>query len=105
MRAGSVDGTRRQTSASVAIRPPVWPVMATVKSPSSRAFARAAQTFLLFPEVEIPTNTSPGWAESFNLPFEHFVVTPVIGDGGQDRSVGGKGDGRKGATRLAEASD
>ena len=58
-RAVSFDAMHTVASAMAAAAPPPAPVNATVKAPNSRAFRNAEQTFLLFPDVEIPITTSP----------------------------------------------
>ncbi len=63
MRAVSFDGMQMLASAIFAICPPVSPVRATVNAPVRLAASSAAQTFLLFPEVEMPTTTSPAEQE------------------------------------------
>src|SRR6266478_8773742 len=59
MRAVSFDGIRNDSWAIMAMAPPSTPVNATVNAPSFPAASSARQTFLLLPEVEMPTNTSP----------------------------------------------
>ena len=59
MRAVSFDGMESVISAMDAIVAPPSPVNATVKAPARLALFKAAHTFLLEPEVEMPTSTSP----------------------------------------------
>ncbi len=78
--------------------------MATVNAPSSRARCRAAQTLRLFPEVEMPITTSPGYTQRLQLAVEDFGEAAIVGDGGQHRSIGGKSDGWQGPAFAAKAS-
>ena len=59
MRYVSRSGTRIVRSESGISAPPLSPVNAMVKSPLARAVSAAAQTFRAFPEVLMPTKTSP----------------------------------------------
>src|SRR5271165_3751239 len=64
-----------------AMAPLPAPVVATAKAPISRAACNAKQTFLLLPEVEMPTTTSPGArADHLNLPAEGVLVSIVVAD-------------------------
>jgi len=55
-----VDGTARHTSDSSRNFPPLCPVSDSTFNPRALATAAAWHTFLEFPEVLIPINTSPG---------------------------------------------
>src|SRR5215831_9040008 len=58
MRAVSFEAIERVISAMEATVPPPSPVNATVNAPARFALLKAAHTFLLEPEVEMPTSTS-----------------------------------------------
>ena len=54
------------TSATSANSPPFAPVRPITLIPKARATTVAGNTFLLFPEVEIPKNTSPSFPNPNN---------------------------------------
>ena len=46
-----------------------------------------------------------GFGDGFDLAGKYCVVAEVVGAGGEDRGVGGEGDGAKGGTVVGEADD
>ena len=61
--------------------------------PWRRASRSAASTLGLRPEVEMPTATSPGAAEGFDLAAEDRLEAEIVGAGGEGRGIRRQRDG------------
>ena len=95
----------RAISEAAATGPPSPPLRARVSRPSSRAVSSPATTLAELPLVLMPQARSPGRPRRAHLLGENLREIVVIGHRGEDRGVGGQGQGGQGRPLHLEPVD